>query len=187
MSVVQSTTIQVPEWAVGFVYLLETSDRYQKIGFSHTPWHRHRKFVNLPFAVWLSHVIVAGERTLEGEIHRRFRFKRVRGEWFCLSDHEVAAFKRLSEVKSATALPADFGYTPPQAVLLPGRFQPGRPFKATHRTGVWFRAARNQWYTFIGGRQVPLLVYGRESKELAKQALASLVESLNQSPSEAAG
>jgi hypothetical protein len=175
MSVVQSTTIQVPEWAVGFVYLLETSDRYQKIGFSLYPSHRGTAFLNLPFAAWLGHVFPVGDKLVEREIHHRFRYKRVRGEWFCLTAGEVESVKRLTGVRGVTDLPADIGYHAPACVVItPARGS--RPtVTPTRAPTVWYRTDRDQWYTHLDGRQVPLRVFGADSKSQAQATLDELL------------
>lgn len=42
--------------------------------------------------------------------------------------------------------------------------------------GVWYRKARDMWFTSIGGKQVPLNVRGEDAEHLAKQALNDLAK-----------
>ena len=102
MSVSQSTNT-APDWAVGYVYLLETNDRFQKIGFSQAPAQRNKKFSGLPFAVWVGHQFPVGDMRIELAIHLRFKDRRVRGEWFCLDPVSIGRLKAVAGAKASTA------------------------------------------------------------------------------------
>lgn len=78
------------DWsAAGFVYVME-SGGYYKIGWSLQPPTRraHIQSAN-PLPVTLIGVI-EGSRTIEAEWHEAFADKRVRGEWFALTEEDVA-------------------------------------------------------------------------------------------------
>lgn len=80
--------------ARGYVYVLQDVDvtGFCKIGKTTTPVDRLTHFdVKLPFAVRLVHVIETHDCSrLEAVLHNRFASKRVRGEWFKLTDADIA-------------------------------------------------------------------------------------------------
>lgn len=78
----------------GAVYLLKSGSLY-KIGCSRTPGQRTQIIARaLPARAKLIHLIETDDPYgVEAYWHRRFADKRKRGEWFRLSDDEVAAFR----------------------------------------------------------------------------------------------
>lgn len=76
----------------GYVYLLQSSTGYYKIGRARNPNNRMATFgVKLPFEVEYRHLIKTDDMfALEAELHRRYADCRVNGEWFNLSDEQVA-------------------------------------------------------------------------------------------------
>lgn len=78
----------------GAVYLLKSGRRY-KIGCSRMPGQRTRIIARgLPATAALIHVIETDDPYgVEAYWHRRFAEKRIRGEWFRLSEEDVAAFR----------------------------------------------------------------------------------------------
>jgi hypothetical protein len=80
----------------GFVYLMK-GDSYYKIGYSKRPPQRRVDISpKLPFELQLIHAIEADNaRALEMQLHERFTEKRLRGEWFRLTEQDVAYIKSL--------------------------------------------------------------------------------------------
>jgi hypothetical protein len=76
----------------GFVYLLCAEGGYYKIGKSKSPQSRVKAFRSLPFKVRLVHQIKSANAPwLERFLHERFADCCIIGEWFRLSDADVAA------------------------------------------------------------------------------------------------
>lgn len=82
----------------GYVYLLSSPFGYYKIGCSSKPKNRLLTFgVQLPFEVeCLCTIYAADMYALEKELHQRFAYCRTRGEWFSLSDQDVAYVKGMA-------------------------------------------------------------------------------------------
>lgn len=85
------------EW--GYVYILKMGDCY-KIGYSTKLEKRIEDIVKeysnkkpeLPYRIDIMHyVILENSKKVERELHNRFRSKRLRGEWFKLTENEVTA------------------------------------------------------------------------------------------------
>lgn len=83
----------------GKVYLLK-GDRWYKIGKSRDFDNRAKLFhLTLPFPVEVIHTIETGDCTaLESYFHKLFADKRTNGEWFLLSDENVATIKNFETV-----------------------------------------------------------------------------------------
>jgi len=83
----------------GYVYLLQSPSENYKIGYSATPEDRVKTFKNtLPFEVeYICLIPTDNMRKLEGELHDRFEDRRVEGEWFALTENDVAYIKLLAE------------------------------------------------------------------------------------------
>lgn len=79
----------------GAVYLMKFG-RYCKIGCSATPEQRFNDLQrNLPERARLLHIIQTDDPYgIEAYWHRRFAARCARGEWFCLTSEDVAAFRR---------------------------------------------------------------------------------------------
>lgn len=82
------------------VYLLQDVDvtGYVKIGRSKTPTKRLLFFgVKLPFETRLIHVIKhKDDKMVESFLHDFFRSRRVRGEWFALTEMDIEIIKRFN-------------------------------------------------------------------------------------------
>jgi hypothetical protein len=77
----------------GFVYLLRADNGLYKIGRSEDPEGRLAGLGVLPLPVVLLHRIASNDMVwLERRLHRLFSEFRVRGEWFALSESQVAGF-----------------------------------------------------------------------------------------------
>lgn len=75
----------------GYVYVIRGPDDLFKIGHSRDYKSRIATFaVVLPFDVEYELVLRSDDRVeLEGELHDKFDERRVRGEWFNLSNHDL--------------------------------------------------------------------------------------------------
>lgn len=83
--------------AAGYVYLIVSDTGYYKIGRTNNPKNRIATFtVKLPFHVEYEHLIACPDmRSLERNLHQRFKHKRVGGEWFALDADDIAFIKSL--------------------------------------------------------------------------------------------
>lgn len=84
------------EW-YGYIYLFESQGLY-KIGRSHTPAIRRRRLqTGSPTPIRTVHTLkTVFHKWIEQQLHSRFADKRVRGEWFALTDEDVAYIKSLT-------------------------------------------------------------------------------------------
>jgi hypothetical protein len=91
----QAASLQGPR--AGFVYLLRAATDQYKIGRTKDPKNRKETFdVKLPFPVEFECLIPTQDMfQLEKALHQRFGGKRLRGEWFDLSEEDVAYIKSL--------------------------------------------------------------------------------------------
>lgn len=88
---------RVPEFPTkaagpGYVYLLESGGRY-KIGISRDVTRRLAQLRSgqSPFPITLINAVEGyGYVEFEGQLHKRFAHARVRGEWFSLTEQELA-------------------------------------------------------------------------------------------------
>ncbi len=76
----------------GYIYLLKSETGYYKIGYTKDMHTRMKAFgVHLPFKVELLHTITTDDMyTTEQALHQHFAHCRANGEWFALTDDEVA-------------------------------------------------------------------------------------------------
>ena len=83
----------------GYVYLISGGGFY-KIGWAKVTPKRHKEITaKLPFDTEVLHTIKSDNaRALESLWHRHFKGQRVRGEWFDLTNEDVAAFCAQSEM-----------------------------------------------------------------------------------------
>jgi hypothetical protein len=83
----------------GYVYLLKSDTGHYKIGRTIDPENRQKTFgVQLPFNVQFECLIKSDDNhKLEKSLHERFEHRRVRGEWFDLTDDDVEYIKGLAE------------------------------------------------------------------------------------------
>lgn len=81
-----------------YVYLIRSPDGVYKIGKTANPEQRLRAFLTqFPFAVeYVSLIRTENMGKLEKELHRKFDLKRLKGEWFALSDDDVTYIKGLA-------------------------------------------------------------------------------------------
>jgi hypothetical protein len=77
----------------GYVYLLQLGDIY-KIGMSTKPRRRSRQ-IGAPL---IHKIAVADMEEAEAALHRRFKNKRVRGEWFRLTPEDVTWIKSIDQM-----------------------------------------------------------------------------------------
>jgi len=88
----------------GFVYLLQhgREPHLFKVGFSSNPERRRNQIEvteSCPVTI-LATIPAADMRRLERDLHREHARKRIRGEWFLLSEKDVEAICRLAEKES---------------------------------------------------------------------------------------
>jgi hypothetical protein len=76
----------------GYVYLIRSSTGFYKIGRTKDPHSRRRTFdVKLPFEIEFVHLVACHDAVAaELALHRRFASRRAGGEWFSLTDDDVA-------------------------------------------------------------------------------------------------
>lgn len=81
----------------GFVYILKSGDHY-KIGNAIDPVRRLKSLqAAWPEPMEIVHKIESDRyKYIERDLHRRFAGKRVRGEWFALSDEDLAYIRGLN-------------------------------------------------------------------------------------------
>jgi hypothetical protein len=92
--------------AEGFIYVMECAG-YYKIGWSANSPHRRQRSLQIgnPLPVTLVGAI-EGSQMNEADWHEAFRDKRVRGEWFALTEEDVAHV--LHESIGIDKLPGEF-------------------------------------------------------------------------------
>lgn len=86
---------RVEEFTVGYIYLIRNG-RYYKIGRSKSIRRRERELaIQLPEKTGTIHVIKTDDPSgIESYWHRRFENRRRNGEWFELTEDDIAAFKQ---------------------------------------------------------------------------------------------
>jgi hypothetical protein len=96
-----ASKVRVYKAVPGYVYLLQSSTGYYKIGRTKDPQNRLATFsVKLPFEVEYEHIISSSNMNkLERKLHALFADKRVNGEWFDLSPDDVAYIKSMGGEK----------------------------------------------------------------------------------------
>jgi hypothetical protein len=73
----------------GFVYIMRNNrNGYCKIGFSEEVEHREKTLQSEDPDIELV-LSIAGTARLERELHQKYHSKRLRGEWFTLSDGDI--------------------------------------------------------------------------------------------------
>lgn len=94
------TTRQFSVTRAGFVYLLRSASGFWKIGKTKNPQNRIETFsVKLPFEVEYEHLIPCADMSsAEIQLHQRFATKRTNGEWFALTDEDVAIIKSIQSL-----------------------------------------------------------------------------------------
>ena len=89
---------EIREPLVGYIYLLRQGDIF-KIGRSKNPSERRRVHNNTsPVEVSLEHKLhVIDMESAESWLHRRFKQKLIKNEWFRLTPEDVAWVKQLRD------------------------------------------------------------------------------------------
>lgn len=84
----------------GYVYLVRNSFGHYKIGMSTNPKKRIKNLgVDLPFEIVTEHLIkCTNYREAEYQLHKKYAAKRVNGEWYALSEQDVADIKAIQEM-----------------------------------------------------------------------------------------
>jgi hypothetical protein len=84
----------------GFVYLIKSEAGHYKIGRTTNIADRAKVFgVKLPFDIEIEHTIVCSDYVkAEQHLHEKFSAKRGQGEWFTLSEEDVAYIKSLERL-----------------------------------------------------------------------------------------
>lgn len=84
----------------GYVYLIKSSTGHWKIGRSKNPKDRLKTFgVILPFEVQYEHLIPADDMCkAESALHEKYAEKRVNGEWFLLTEDDIADIKAIERM-----------------------------------------------------------------------------------------
>lgn len=84
----------------GYVYLVRSVSGHYKIGRARNVRDRMKTFdIKLPFEVALDHVIrCADYKTAELALHQRYADRRVDGEWFALTEGDIAAIKQIESM-----------------------------------------------------------------------------------------
>lgn len=79
----------------GYVYLIKFGNEY-KIGNSNNVERRFREIrTQMPYSGKIIHTIATGDpEGIEAYWHQYFKEKRLKGEWFNLSNHDVKYFKK---------------------------------------------------------------------------------------------
>lgn len=85
----------------GYVYLLQSSIGYYKIGYTSNPTTRAATFaVKLPFDVEFMHFIKTNHmRRAEKQLHDKYAERRVNGEWFTLTEADIAEIKAIEYIE----------------------------------------------------------------------------------------
>lgn len=84
----------------GYVYLIKSNVGHYKIGLTVQPVTRLARLdVTLPFDIEVLHLIHTDDlRRAEKQLHQTYAVKRVRGEWFALSESDVMAIMDIKEL-----------------------------------------------------------------------------------------
>lgn len=84
----------------GYVYLVKADNGLWKIGHSVEPVRRISGLgVLLPYELTIDHLIICLDRiAAESAMHKRYAHCRVRGEWFALTDQDIADIKAIKEL-----------------------------------------------------------------------------------------
>jgi hypothetical protein len=80
-----------------YLFSIKEIPNYYKIGISKEV-HRRLADYNtaMPFTVVLEYSVEHPDfRSVEKALHKRFKHKRIKGEWFLLSDFEIAELKQI--------------------------------------------------------------------------------------------
>jgi hypothetical protein len=155
--------IATPEWAVGYVYLLDTSDRYQKIGYSTDPYRRVNEFPFWPFAVWVAHCFPVFHKRVEAALHDWHEMMRVRGEWFELERKDIEWICSIKGVESVEELERLKQKCPAQGAVVKRK-----PLIDTHRERLRYAVAR-RWQKICRDR-------GLSFREMCRRAGIHYIE-----------
>jgi hypothetical protein len=83
----------------GYIYLVKASD-YYKIGLSKQPKVRFSQIgLQLPFPYEVLHLISATNMyEAESKLHQKYAHQRLNGEWFSLTENEVAEIRSIEKM-----------------------------------------------------------------------------------------
>ena len=84
----------------GYIYLLQGTKGYYKIGYTRDPKDRLRTFANkLPFDVEYLHLIET-DNTMRAEklMHTVFAHRHARGEWYRLTESDIAIITAITKL-----------------------------------------------------------------------------------------
>lgn len=82
----------------GYIYIAYAPTGHHKIGLSKNPGARIKQLNNTPYEVTIIHTFPANHaRIAEEVLHTEFSSKRVRGEWFALSQEDVTWLCSITE------------------------------------------------------------------------------------------
>lgn len=97
--VLRREALEKAEKAAGYVYLMRSTGGEYKIGCSVSPERRLSSLkTGIPFDIELVYMFkVMNMRATEKLLHFRYAEKRIRGEWFALSDNDVEEIKGFSD------------------------------------------------------------------------------------------
>lgn len=91
----------IPKYEPGYIYVIQDVDvtGYCKIGRSVDPASRLRHFgVKLPFSCEMIHMFKVNNMfNAETSLHKKYKGKRVRGEWFNLTSRDIRYIKSLKD------------------------------------------------------------------------------------------
>lgn len=175
------------------VYFVQLTSGAVKVGRTVDLKRRLRQLGLVFGPVHLLHTIYTDRPgDLETHLLKRWRNKAVIGrEVLALTEDDIRFARQVSRVTYADrplashrphcTCPHCASYRAKKSAT-PRTAAPARPPKPKRRGGVWYRAARDQWYTFFRGRQVPLNVYGKDAREEAARVLSEMLSRVGLAP-----
>lgn len=89
-----------PKPAPGYIYLIVNDREQYKIGYSKTPAKRIEVLnVKLPWPIEVLHLIPTNHmRLAEQHLHKHYAEKNARGEWYWLSESDIADITNLKQI-----------------------------------------------------------------------------------------
>lgn len=131
----KSVILEPRKAQAGVVYLLKGDGGFYKIGRSAKPHVRTKSFATLPYNVGLAHQIQTDDPAwLEAMLHNRFHEQHVIGEWFTLSDENLAGLLSMQSWNRPLSL----------RIIQPPIIRP-RPTRPV----VMFRAPSPEWLQVV--------------------------------------
>ncbi len=147
----------------GYVYFIREEGGAVKIGYTHELDKRLRALQTANPRLLAVLGIVAGERALEGKLHRRFIASHIRGEWFDYSE-DLADFVRKETARYVPCLQkAESDRVP-------------REWKTVKRATEITSLSRSELYKLMDARRLEYTKIG-STRRIPLDALERLVES----------